>query len=62
MDATTDIKTLEEAITVFYRSGSQQQSAAHDWLTKAQLSTQAWSFVWDLMQIGKVSLNFFPKS
>lgn len=55
MDAAIDVKTLEEAVTVFYRSGAQQQSAAHDWLTKAQLSPQAWSFVWDLMQLGKVS-------
>lgn len=56
MDATQiDIKTLEEAVTVFYRSGSQMQSAAHDWLTKAQLSPNAWSFVWELMQIEKVT-------
>lgn len=55
MDATIDIKSLEEAVTVFYRSGAQQQSNAHDWLTKAQLSPQAWSFVWDLMQLGKVT-------
>lgn len=59
-----DVKALEEAVTVFYRSGTQQQnaaqSAAHDWLTKAQCSTQAWSFVWELMQIGKViSKNSF---
>lgn len=59
MDAAIDIKTLEEAVTVFYRSGSQQQSAAHDWLTKVQLSPQAWSFVWDLMQLGKVTPLFF---
>lgn len=58
MDAAIDIKTLEEAVTVFYRSGSQQQSAAHDWLTKVQLSPQAWSFVWDLMQLGKVTSLF----
>lgn len=58
MDAAIDIKTLEEAVTVFYRSGSQQQSAAHDWLTKVQLSPQAWSFVWDLMQLGKVTPLF----
>lgn len=51
---TIDIKTLEEALNVFYRSGSQQQSAAHEWLTKAQTSTQAWSFVWELLQLGKV--------
>lgn len=54
MDAKIDIKTLEEAVNVFYRSGAQQQLAAHDWLTKVQLSPQAWSFVWDLMQLGKV--------
>lgn len=54
MDAAIDIKLLEEAVAVFYRSGTQQQSAAHDWLLKAQLSPQAWSFVWDLMQLGKV--------
>lgn len=56
MDTTQiDIKTLEQAVTVFYRSGSQMQSAAHDWLTKAQLSPNAWSFVWELMQIEKVT-------
>lgn len=54
MDATIDMKSLEEAVTVFYRSAAQQQSNAHDWLTKAQMSPQAWSFVWDLMQLGKV--------
>lgn len=60
MDAAIDVKTLEDAVTVFYRSGAQQQSAAHDWLTKAQLSPQAWSFVWDLMQLGKSSeIQFF---
>lgn len=61
MEATIDIKSLEEAVTVFYRSGAQQQSNAHDWLTKAQLSPQAWSFVWDLMQLGKVT-NIQKKS
>lgn len=59
-----DVKTLEEAVAVFYRSGSQQQnsaqSAAHDWLQKAQASPQAWSFVWSLMQIGKVWPPFYP--
>lgn len=53
-----DSKTLEEAVTLFYRSGPQTQasaqSAAHEWLTKAQCSPQAWSFVWDLMQLNKV--------
>ncbi|CAD7092399.1 unnamed protein product [Hermetia illucens] len=48
-----DIKALEEAVVLFYRSTSNQQAVAHDWLTKAQSSTQAWSFSWDLMQLGK---------
>lgn len=58
MDGAIDIKSLEEAVTVFYRSGAEQQSNAHDWLTKAQLSPQAWSFVWELMQLGKVICAF----
>lgn len=63
-----DVKALEQAVIVFYRSGVQQQnatqSAAHDWLTKAQCSKQAWSFVWELMQIEKVRrrLTGFTKS
>lgn len=55
---TIDTKTLEEAVTLFYRSGphaqTSAQSAAHEWLTKVQCSRQAWSFVWDLMQLNKV--------
>lgn len=49
-----DLRALEEAVIVFYRSGASQQAAAHEWLTKAQSSQQAWSFVWDLMQMNKV--------
>lgn len=53
---TIDVKTLEEAVTLFYRSGgSEQQQSAHEWLTKVQCSPQAWQFVWDLMQMSKVS-------
>lgn len=57
MDVTRDvidIRALEEAVILFYRSGSTQQAAAHEWLTKAQSSQQAWSFVWDLMRLDKV--------
>lgn len=50
-----DIRALEEAVIVFYQSGSSQHAAAHDWLTKAQASPQAWSFVWDLMRLDKVN-------
>ena len=58
MDA-IDPRQLEEAVIVFYRSGSSQQAHAHDWLTKAQTSSHAWSFVWDLMQLDKVCSIFF---
>lgn len=62
MDVTRDvidIRALEEAVILFYRSGSTQQAAAHEWLTKAQSSQQAWSFVWDLMRLDKVNEIFF---
>lgn len=50
-----NIETLEEAIKIFYRSGAgTNQASAHDWLTKAQCSQQAWSFVWELMRLDKV--------
>lgn len=50
-----DIARLEEAVVVFYRSTSQEQAHLHEWLTKAQISTQAWQFSWQLMQLGKVN-------
>lgn len=62
MDVTRDvmdIRALEEAVILFYRSGSTQQAVAHDWLTKAQSSQHAWSFVWDLMRLDKVLVFFF---
>lgn len=39
---------------LFYSSGSQNQQQAHEWLQAAQISTQAWSFAWELMQPNKV--------
>lgn len=50
-----DVRALEEAVGVFYTSGSVQHAQAHDWLTKVQTSPQAWSFVWDLMKPEKVN-------
>lgn len=49
-----DVKNLEEAVILFYSSGSQNQQQAHEWLQAAQISTQAWSFAWELMQPNKV--------
>lgn len=53
-----DLRALEEAVTVFYRSCSTEQAVAHEWLTKVQNSPQAWSFAWDLMAQDKVSFFF----
>lgn len=55
MEQPIDIRALEEAVLIFYRSNSTEQAAAHEWLTKVQCSRQAWSFVWDLMRLNKVS-------
>lgn len=55
MEQPIDIRALEEAVVVFYRSNSAEQAAAHEWLTRVQCSRQAWSFVWDLMAPNKVS-------
>ncbi|XP_030373790.1 importin-13 [Scaptodrosophila lebanonensis] len=53
MDA-IDIARLEEAVVVFYSSKTtQEQAITHEWLTKAENSSQAWQFSWQLMQIGK---------
>ncbi|CAG9760659.1 unnamed protein product [Ceutorhynchus assimilis] len=43
------IENLEQAVAVFYRAETTQQAEAHHWLTKAQHSSQAWSFVWELL-------------
>lgn len=46
---------LEEAVTLFYRTEAhQQQAEAHQWLTEAQNSPQAWSFVWELLSPQRV--------
>lgn len=49
---------LEEAVTLFYRTEAhQQQAEAHQWLTEAQNSPQAWSFVWELLSPQRVIRN-----
>ncbi|XP_022917881.1 importin-13 [Onthophagus taurus] len=42
-------ENLEKAVLLFYRTEACQQAEAHQWLTEAQHSPQAWSFVWDLL-------------
>ncbi|CAG9822067.1 unnamed protein product [Phaedon cochleariae] len=58
MDYTTD--DLEKAVTMFYRTEAHQQAEAHQWLTEAQRSPQAWRFVWELLDPNKSSeVQFF---
>lgn len=52
-----DLRALEEAVTVFYRSCSTEQAVAHEWLTKVQNSPHAWSFAFDLIALDKVKLS-----
>lgn len=49
------IENLEKAVTVFYRTEALQQAEAHQWLTEAQNSPHAWSFVWALLDPRRVS-------
>lgn len=42
-------ENLEKAVTLFYRTEALQQAEAHQWLTEAQNSSQAWGFVWELL-------------
>ncbi len=43
---------VERVVRDFYRAGSAGGSAAghHEWLTKAQLSPEAWNFAWQLIR------------
>nr|CAI5818240.1 unnamed protein product [Callosobruchus analis] len=53
-------ENLVKAVTLFYRSESHQQAEAHQWLTEAQNSPHAWSFVWELLSPLKSSeVQFF---
>lgn len=48
------IDTLEEAVSQFYQSDTTTQVQAHGWLDKAKNSSEAWVFVWELLQPQKV--------
>lgn len=50
-------ENLEKAVTLFYRSEAGQQAEAHQWLTEAQHSQAAWSFVWELLHPQRVRPN-----
>ncbi|XP_050507704.1 importin-13 [Diabrotica virgifera virgifera] len=58
MEFTAD--NLEKAVTLFYRTEAHQQAEAHQWLTEAQNSPLAWSFVWELLNPQRSSeVQFF---
>lgn len=57
MDYTAE--NLEKAVTLFYRTEAGQQAEAHQWLTEAQNSPQAWGFVWELLSPHRV-VHFIP--
>lgn len=48
---------LERAVCQFYQSGTTAQAQAHQWLTAAKISPQAWGFVWELLQPQKVNFK-----
>ncbi|KAK7863775.1 hypothetical protein R5R35_009581 [Gryllus longicercus] len=51
---------LEKAVSQFYQSDAAVQAKAHQWLTAAQTTPEAWTFVWDLLQPNKsTELQFF---
>lgn len=51
-------ENLEQAVTQFYHTDASMQAQAHQWLTSAQTSPNAWSFVWELLQPCKVTSIF----
>lgn len=52
---------VEQAVLQFYRNSATQE--AHQWLTLAQLSPQAWNFSWDLINQEKQhEVQFFGAS
>uniref|UniRef100_A0A0A9XGA6 Importin-13 n=3 Tax=Lygus hesperus TaxID=30085 RepID=A0A0A9XGA6_LYGHE len=48
MDIT--LENVESALTQFYHTNSALQAEAHQWLTAVQNSSNAWAFVWELLQ------------
>ncbi|XP_018334256.1 importin-13 isoform X2 [Agrilus planipennis] len=53
-------ENIERAVSLFYQSETRQQAEAHQWLTAAQNSPQAWQFVWNLLSSKRSSeVQFF---
>jgi hypothetical protein len=47
-------ENLERAVVQFYHTDATMQAHAHQWLTAAQMSPEAWCFVWELLHPSKV--------
>ena len=47
-------ENLERAVAQFYHTDAAMQAQAHQWLTAAQASPEAWCFVWELLHPSKV--------
>lgn len=53
-------ENLEHAVVQFYHSDSAVRGHAHQWLTAAQASPEAWCFVWELLHPSKsAEVQFF---
>lgn len=59
MECELDIANLAEAVVHFYASSAQEQARLHAWLSRVQVSPQAWQFSWQLMQLDKVINIYF---
>lgn len=46
-------ENLERAVLQFYHTDATMQAHAHQWLTAAQTSPEAWCFVWELLHPSK---------
>lgn len=53
------IANFEQAVSQFYYTDAVLQAQAHQWLVAAQTSSNAWSFVWELLQKERVSICCF---
>lgn len=50
----TDLKSLEEAVLLFYQSDARHKEGTHEFLMQVQTSPMAWQFSWQLMLPDKV--------
>lgn len=54
-------ENLERAVIQFYNNNPSNRSEAHEYLTAAKGSPQAWAFIWELLEPTKVNLTIEQK-